>query len=97
MRKVVSFCVAMFFVGVAFTQTGKMKDCIMMKNDSMMVMKGGKSMMLMNDTTVSNGTMVMKNGMVKMKDGTTHMMKNGECLTNGKVNMCKMDGMMSNK
>ena len=95
MRKVVSFCVAMFFVGVAFTQTGKMKDCIMMKNDSMMVMKGGKAMMLMEDTTVSNGTIVMKNGMVKMKDGSSHMMKDGECIMNGKVKMMKMDKMDS--
>ncbi len=84
----------LLFTSLAMAQSGKMKDCIMMKNDSMMVMKAGKSMMMMHDTTVSHGTMVMKNGMVKMKDGSTHMMKNGEYLKNGKVEMSDMKGMM---
>ena len=94
MKKVMSTLLMVFFTGLAMAQTGKMKDCIMMKNDSMMVMKGGKSMMMMHDSTVSHGTVVMKNGMVKMKDGSTHMMKNGEYIKDGKVLMSDMNGMM---
>ena len=97
MKKLMSSFLMIFFTGLAMAQTGKMKDCIMMKNDSMMVMKAGKSMMLHHDTTVSHGTMVMKNGMVKMKDGSTHMMKNGEYIIDGKIKMSSMNGMMEEK
>lgn len=61
-------------------------DHIMMKDGKMMVMKGGKSMMMEEDMTLSDGTKVMKDGTMTMKDGTTKMMKEGE--------MCTMDGKM---
>ena len=38
---------------------GKMKDCIMMMNGKVMVMKGGKHMPLNQQMTLSNGTVVM--------------------------------------
>ena len=57
-------------------QSSKMKDCVMMKDGKMMVMKGGMSMMMMGDSTFKNGTMVMKDGTVKMKDGTSLVSKN---------------------
>jgi hypothetical protein len=65
----------------------KMKDCIMMKDGKMMVMKSGMSMQLMKDTTLKHGVMVMMDGTVKKKDGTSYMLKDGESVMgNGKVN-----------
>ncbi len=58
----------------------KMKDCIMMKDGSPMVMKGGQMMPLSQTMTLSNGTMVMSDGTVKIKDGTTKTMKDGDCI-----------------
>src|SRR5678810_532641 len=63
-----------------------MKDCVMMKDGKVMVMKGGKNMSLEQDMTLSNGTTVMPDGTVKMKDGTTKMLKEDEYLS--------MDGKM---
>ena len=65
----------------------KMKDCVMMENGKMMVMKNGQDMAMDQDMTMKNGTMVMKDGTVKMKDGKTSMLKDGECVY--------MDGHMS--
>ena len=66
----------------------KMKDCVMMKDSKMMVMKDGKTMMMDQDMTMKNGTMVMKDGTVKTKDGKTSMMKEGDSMDmNGKVKM----------
>ncbi|MDQ2751480.1 MAG: hypothetical protein M3R72_00480, partial [Bacteroidota bacterium] len=58
----------------------KMKDCIMMKDGSPMVMKGGQTMPLSQTMTLPNGTQVMSDGTVKMKDGTTKTMKDGDCI-----------------
>lgn len=72
-----------------------MKDCIMMKDGKVMVMKSGMSMQLMKDTTLKHGVMVMMDGTVKKKDGTTYMLKEGESVMgNGKVMMAgdKMSG-----
>ncbi len=72
---------------------GMKKNCVMMEDGKMMVMKGGKSMMMSKDMKMTNGTMVMTNGSVKMKNGKTMMMKNGDCMyMNG-----KMDKMMPHK
>ena len=69
----------------------KMKDCIMMKDGKVMVMKSGMSMQLMKDTTLKHGVMVMMDGTVKKKDGTTYMLKEGESVMgDGKVMMAKM-------
>jgi hypothetical protein len=99
-----SFLVLSVLSGVAvMAQTGsgtasgsnmmdhKMKDCIMMKDGKVMVMKGGMSMQLMKDTTLKHGVMVMMDGMVKKKDGTTHMLTEGESVMgDGKVMMAKL-------
>lgn len=65
----------------------KMKDCVMMEDGKMMVMKSGNTMDMDQDMTMKNGTMVMKDGTVKMKNGKTKMLENGDCVY--------MDGSMS--
>ena len=78
-------------------QGGKMKDCIMMHGGMPMVMKGGQTMMMDQQMTLSNGTVVMTDGTVKMKDGKTKMMKDGDCIymdgTMGKMPMKGMNKM----
>jgi len=58
----------------------KMKDCVMMEDGKMMVMKGGKTMEMNKDMTLANGTTVMTDGSVKWKNGKTAMLKDGECI-----------------
>jgi len=78
---------------------GKMKDCIMMMNGKVMVMKGGQHMPLNKQMTLPNGTVVMPDGTVKMADGTTRMLKNEECVymdgTMGKMGNMKGKSNMS--
>jgi hypothetical protein len=81
---------------------GKMKDCIMMMNGKVMVMRGGQHMPLTQQMTLPNGTTVMPDGTVKMADGTTRMLKNEECVymdgTMGKMgNMGNKGKMKSGK
>ena len=79
-------------------KTMKNKDCVMMKDGAMMVMKNGESMKMDKDMTMSNGTKVMTDGTVKMKNGKTMMMKDGECVyMNGKMTKMKMDKMKDHK
>jgi hypothetical protein len=59
---------------------GKMKDCVMMMNGKVMVMKGGQHTTLTQQMTLPNGTVVMPDGTVKMTNGTTRMLKNDECI-----------------
>ncbi len=76
----------------------KMKDCVMMENGKMTVMKGGESMDMNEDMTMSNGTTVMKDGTVKMKNGTTKMLKDGQCVyMDGKMGMMNMHKNMKMK
>lgn len=56
----------------------KMKDCVMMKDGKVMVMKDGQKSELTDDMTLSNGTTVMKDGTVKTSDGKTMMLKDGD-------------------
>lgn len=76
----------------ASAQTAKkhamMKDCCMMKDGKMMVMKNGKTMPMEKDMVMKNGTTCMTNGECIKKDGTKMMMKNGDCM--------KMSGKMCN-
>ncbi len=78
---------------------GKMKDCVMMHDGKVMVMKGGQHMPLDQQMTLPNGTTVMTDGTVKMADGTTKMLKDGECIymdgTMGKMPMMKNKMKMS--
>ena len=76
-----------------------MKDCVMMKNGKMMMMKGGKTMPMTADMKMSNGTTISPKGECTMADGTKMMFKNGDCMdmngmmkpgNMGKNNMNKM-------
>jgi hypothetical protein len=70
----------------------KMKDCVMMEEGKMMMMKNGETMSMDQDMTMKNGTMVMTDGTVKMKNGKTMMLKDGDCVyMNGSVS--RMGGM----
>ncbi len=73
---------------------GKMKDCIMMHDGMPMVMKGGQTMTMDQQMTLTNGTVVMTDGTVKMKDGKTKMMKDGDCIyMDGTMSKMPMKGM----
>lgn len=70
----------------------KMKDCVMMENGKMVVMKEGKVSDMSSDMTMSNGTVVSSDGKVMMKDGSTKMLKDGESVyMDGKMSKMKMD------
>ncbi|HWJ27559.1 MAG TPA: DUF6799 domain-containing protein [Flavisolibacter sp.] len=70
--------------------TSMSKDCVMMENGKMMVMKGGQSSDMTQDMTMSNGSVVMADGTVKMKNGKTMKLKNGDCVwMNGNVTHAK--------
>ena len=72
---------------------GMKKDCVMMKDNKMMVTKGGNTMAMDQDMTLTNGTVVSTDGSVKMSDGKTKQLKNGDALyMNGKM-MTGMKGM----
>lgn len=63
-----------------------MKDCVMMKDGKMMVMKGGETTVMDQEMTMTNGTVVSTDGSVKMKDGTSKQLKDGDCVyMDGKV------------
>ena len=65
---------------------GMKKDCVMMEDGKMMVMKGGKTMAMDQDMTMTDGSMVSTDGSLKMKDGTTKQLKDGDCVyMNGKM------------
>ena len=67
---------------------GKMsKDCCIMKDGKMMMMKGGKMMPMTENMTMSDGSMCMTDGTCMKKDGTKMTMKNGQCMM--------MDGKMT--
>lgn len=80
------------------TNATMMKDCCMMKDGKMMVMKNGKTMPMEKDMMMKNGTKCMTNGECTMKDGKKMMMKNGDCMEmSGKMctdKMKKMGAMM---
>ena len=88
------FCTAATFAQDTSTANHKMhsgkmkmmKDCVMMEDGKMMVMKGGKTMAMEQDMTMTNGTVVMSDGSLKMQDGTTKKLNNGDCVyMDGKV------------
>ena len=66
------------------------KDCVMMHDGKMMVMKSGETTAMTEDMTLKNGMMIMKDGTLMMKDGSSKPIKEGECVyMDGK--MGKMD------
>lgn len=73
----------------------KMKDCVMMMNGKMMVMKDGKTMDMTGDMTMSDGTVVTQSGTVKKPSGDTLTLKDGQCVyMNGMVSDRKKKGGM---
>jgi len=76
--------------GSATTQTAPTasKNCLMMKDNKMWVVKGDKSAAMTADMTLSDGTKVFTTGAYQTKDGKKMMMKNGDCIG--------MDGKMIN-
>ncbi len=76
------------------TKSTMMKDCCMMKDGKMMVMKGGKTMPMEKDMTMKNGTTCSMAGECTMKDGKKMMMKEGDCMEmSGKMCNDKMKKM----
>ncbi|MXV50470.1 hypothetical protein GS399_05750 [Pedobacter sp. HMF7647] len=64
----------------------QMKDCVMMEDGKMMLMKDGKTMEMTKDMALKNGTMIMTDGTVKSKSGKSMKLKNGESVDmNGKM------------
>ncbi|MES2795905.1 MAG: DUF6799 domain-containing protein [Bacteroidota bacterium] len=57
---------------------GAHPDGVMMKNGKMMLTMNGKTTLMVNEVTLSNGTRVMANGHCMMRDGSTLMLKNGD-------------------
>lgn len=79
----------------SFAQTqaksATMKDCCMMKDGKMMCCKNGKTMPLVHDMTMKNGTKCLATGECIMKDGKKMQMKDGQCMDmNGKMDNCEM-------
>lgn len=73
------------------TKASKMKDCCMMKDGKMMVVKDGKTTPVENGMTMKNGTKCMSNGECTMKNGEKMVMKDGECMEmSGKMGDCSM-------
>ena len=73
------------------TNSATMKDCCMMKDGKMMLMKAGKTLPMEKAMTMKNGTKCMTNGECVMKDGKKMQMKEGECMDmSGKMGNCDM-------
>lgn len=53
----------------------------MMKDGKMVVVRGGETMPMKEEMTMSDGTKVMPNGQVLMANGTARMMQEGETMT----------------
>ena len=83
------------------TSINKHPDGFMMKNGKMMCVKDEKMTLLENDTTLTNGTIVMSNGNYTRKGETKMMFKEGQHMdlngnvvnmTNSNDQVKKMDG-----
>lgn len=84
----------------AMSMGGMKRECLMMKDGQMMVMKKGECKAMMEDVTLTDGTKVMKNGAVTKTDGQTIMLKDGEMVSmNGEMMKTgdKMPGMSGNR
>jgi hypothetical protein len=58
----------------------QMKDCVMMKDGKLMVMKSGSVTPLDKELTLSNGSIISLDGTVKATDGTKLKLKEGEAI-----------------
>jgi len=83
-----------------YKKAGAMKNGLMMKSGKMMMMMGGKSMVMDKEMAMPNGSKVTPNGEVTMKGGKKMMMKEGEMMDmKGNMMMGKSmvkKGMMKN-
>lgn len=62
------------------------KDCVMMIDGEMFVLKDGKKTEMLKAVIMSNGTKVLANGEVYLKDGEKLKLENGDCVyMNGKI------------
>ena len=67
-------------------KTSDKKDCVLMENGTMFVVKDGKKTEMLKAVIMSNGTKVLANGVVYLKDGTSFKLSNGDLVyMNGKV------------
>jgi ribosomal protein L14 len=99
------FCFGFFALNLSAQQVEKMKshkhsttkDCVMMDNGKMMMMKHGQTMDFTKEMTLKNGTLVMTDGTIKRKNGTSVQLKDGDCIMmDGKVTHNK-EGMKKEK
>jgi hypothetical protein len=76
------------------TMNGKKKDCYLMKEGKLMVMKKGDSSMMREmkrDVTLNNGAKLATDGTVTMTDGTKMVLKEGWTVdADGKMAKMKM-------
>ena len=56
------------------------KDCVMMKNGKLLMMKDGKTIDMPAEVKLNDGSIVYKNGTVKLSDGTSKAIKNGDSI-----------------
>ncbi len=62
------------------------KDCVMLIDGEMFVIKDGKKTAMTKAVIMSNGTKVLANGEVFLKDGESFKLSNGDCVyMSGKV------------
>jgi hypothetical protein len=75
------------------------EDMVMMKGGKMMMVKDGEMRPMDMVVTMSNGTKVTMDGTITMPDGTSRMMMDGEAMTmDGEMTtMADMKGNMENK
>jgi hypothetical protein len=72
---------------VAYGQEkSKLKDCVIMKDGAMYVVKDGEQTEMLKAVIMSNGTKVLANGEVFLKNGETFKLENGDVVyMNGKL------------
>lgn len=67
------------------------KEHVLMKDGKVMLIKDGKMVMMYEDMTMANGTVVSSDGTIKTKDGKTRMLLNGDIIDmKGKITSKKV-------
>ena len=91
MKKVVVFFAAMLLTAGIYAQDStsrkpekteqndkSQRDCVVMKDGKMMVLKAGKWANLKKNITLDNGTVISSDGSVKLKTGESTTLKEGQ-------------------
>jgi hypothetical protein len=74
-----------------------MKDCVMMKDGKLKVVKNGNVMMMTGPVKLNNGATVMADGTIKNADGTTTTLTDGQYVDmDGKISTMKSKTPKSN-